>query len=149
MFTPYTDEVNAFVRQTMETFGVHIASICGMGLSNDVDIAALTPEQILAFTRDKRDTIPATADLCFFSCTNVRSAEIRQQLSALVSKPFITSNQCFIDYVRALPRIFPQRPLPAPHALQTNSARPDTGRGWIFYAPPLRFLHRPAIIKSE
>lgn len=103
VFTPYTDEVNTFVRQTMETFGVSVVSICGMGLVLDTDIAALTPQQILDFARVNRNTVPTEADLCFFSCTNVRSAEIRQELSALVGKPFITSNQCVIDYVRALP----------------------------------------------
>lgn len=103
VFTPYTDEVNAFVRQTMETFGVSVASICGMGLILDADIAALSPEQISDFVYANRDNVPDEADLCFFSCTNVRSAEIRQELSDLIGKTFITSNQCVIDYVRNLP----------------------------------------------
>ena len=103
VFTPYTDEVNAFVRQTMETFGVSVASICGMGLILDGDIAALSPQQILDFVRINRNNVDTEADLCFFSCTNVRSAEIRQELSDLVGKPFVTSNQCVIDYVRNLP----------------------------------------------
>ena len=103
IFTPYTDEVNAFVRQTMETFGIHVVSIQGMGLVSDTEIAALTPDQILESVRTQRDSVPDDADLCFFSCTNVRSAEIRQELSALLGKPVITSNQCVIDYIRTLP----------------------------------------------
>jgi len=103
MFTPYTDEVNAFVRQTMESFGIPVSSICGMGLVQDTDIAALTPQQILDFAREQRGTVSPEADLCFFSCTNVRSAEIRAELATIVGKPFITSNQCVIDYVRSLP----------------------------------------------
>ncbi len=64
------------------------------------DIAALTPEKILAFARHTAWDLPRETDLCFFSCTNVRSAEIRQELSAVLKVPVITSNQCVIDFVR-------------------------------------------------
>lgn len=102
MFTPYTGDVNAFVKGTMEKFGVNVCFISGMGLVSDIDIAALRPDEILAYVADRKDQIPPEADLCFFSCTNVRSAEIRDQLAQLVGRPFITSNQCVIDYVKAL-----------------------------------------------
>ena len=64
------------------------------------DIAALTPEKILAFARHTAWDLPKETDLCFFSCTNVRSAEIWQELSAVLKVPVITSNQCVIDFVR-------------------------------------------------
>lgn len=77
-----------------------MAFIRGMGLVSDNDIAALTPEKILAFARHTAWDLPGETDLCFFSCTNVRSAEIRQELSAVLKVPVITSNQCMIDFVR-------------------------------------------------
>ena len=100
ILTPYTEDVNAFFKKTMEEFGVSVAFIRGMGLVSDNDIAALTPEKILAFARHTAWDLPRETDLCFFSCTNVRSAEIRQELSAVLKVPVITSNQCVIDFVR-------------------------------------------------
>lgn len=103
MLTPYTDEVNAFMKQTMEMFDVNVCFIAGMGVTCDTEIAALKPEEILSFAGTQKDRIPEEADLCFFSCTNVRSAEIREELSQLVGRPFITSNQCVIDYIKSMP----------------------------------------------
>lgn len=100
ILTPYTEDVNAFFKKTMEEFGVSVAFIRGMGLVSDNDIAALTPEKILAFSRHTAWDLPRETDLCFFSCTNVRSAEIRQELSAVLKVLVITSNQCVIDFVR-------------------------------------------------
>ena len=100
ILTPYTEDVNAFFKKTMEEFGVSVAFIRGMGLVSDNDIAALTPEKILAFARHTAWDLPRETDLCFFSCTNVHSAEIRQELSAVLKVPVITSNQCVIDFVR-------------------------------------------------
>lgn len=104
VLTPYTREVNCFLRETLETFGVSVCHIAGMGLSGDGDIAALEPQAILDYTRSQRSSIPARTELCFFSCTNARSAEIRDQLEACAGRPFITSNQCVIDYIKALDR---------------------------------------------
>lgn len=103
ILTPYTQEVNAFFQSTMEKFDVNVSFIAGMGLSSDNEIAALKPAEILSYARSQKERIPHSADLCFFSCTNVRAAEIRSQLSDLMGLPFITSNQCVIDYIKSLP----------------------------------------------
>jgi len=102
VLTPYIQEVNIFFRKTMETFGVEMCSIAGMGLPSGNDIAALEPSTILDYARSQREHIPAQADLCFFSCTNVRSTEIREQLEECLGRPVITSNQCVIRYIQSL-----------------------------------------------
>ena len=51
VLTPYIQEVNIFFRKTMETFGVEMCSIAGMGLPSDNDIAALKPSTILDYAR--------------------------------------------------------------------------------------------------
>lgn len=102
ILTPYTDEVNAFFRNTMEAFGVNVGYMAGIGLVSDNDIAALTPEEIKDFARKSAHELPEEADLCFFSCTNVRSAEVRDELSQILERPVITSNQCVIDFVKSL-----------------------------------------------
>lgn len=102
VLTPYTDEVNAFIRKTIERFGVHVPFIAGMGSPDDTQVAALKPEQILDYARSQKERIPETADLCFFSCTNVCWAEVRSELAEIMGKPFITSNQCVMDHIRSL-----------------------------------------------
>ena len=102
VLTPYTRPVNDFFRKTMADFGVEVCRIDGMGLSEDLDIAALEPSAILDYARAQVEHIPAQADLCFFSCTNLRSAEIRGQLEQCLGRPVITSNQCVIDYIQSL-----------------------------------------------
>ena len=103
VFTPYTNEVNAFLKNTMETFGVNVIYMAGIGLVSDNDIAALTPKEIKSFAQKKAPELPEETDLCFFSCTNVRSAEVREDLSQILGRPLITSNQCVIDFIKGLP----------------------------------------------
>lgn len=102
VLTPYTSQVNVFFKETMEKFGVPVPYISGMGLSSDNEIAALKPMEILAYAQSQSKQIPECADLCFFSCTNVRAAEICGQLEECVGRPLITSNQCVIDYIKSL-----------------------------------------------
>lgn len=103
ILTPYTDEVNAFFKNTMEAFGVNVVYMAGIGLVSDNDIAALTPEEIKSFAQKKAPELPEETDLCFFSCTNVRSAEVRDELCKILGRPMITSNQCVIDFIKGLP----------------------------------------------
>ena len=103
VFTPYTQEVNRFFRATLESFGVSVSWMAGMGLSDDGEIAALNPEAVFAFAEGQKASFPGQTDLCFFACTNVRAAEIRDRLAQCLGRPCITSNQCIIDYIRSLP----------------------------------------------
>ena len=102
VLTPYTQQVNQFFAKTLEQFQVSVCYIAGMGLVNDGDIAALTPDEIVAYGHRQSQMIPPEADLCFFSCTNVRAAEVIKQLTQAVGKPVISSNQCVVDYIRRL-----------------------------------------------
>lgn len=103
VLTPYSEEVNRFFRETIERFGVQISYISGMGLSIDTEVAALKPKDILAYAQAQKGLIPGHTDLCFFSCTNLRAAEIRTHLEGLMECPCISSNQCVIDWIKALP----------------------------------------------
>ncbi len=103
ILTPYTGEVNAFFRAAMEQFGVSVTAIAGMGLLKDPEIAATTPGHILRFARAQAETLSRDAELCFVSCTNLRAAEIRGELSAALGIPVITTNQCIADYLKSLP----------------------------------------------
>ena len=99
VLTPYIDEVNQFFQEAMEQFDVEVSFINGMGLLRDQEIAAVQPEEILAFAQREKACIPSTAELCFFSCTNFRAAEICKELSQVLGMPVITTNQCIIDHV--------------------------------------------------
>ena len=86
----------------MVQFGIEIVYMTGMGLVADQDIAALKPEQILQFAAAQKDAIPADTQVCFYSCTNVRSTEIHATLSEALDMPVITSNQSVINYINSL-----------------------------------------------
>lgn len=103
ILTPYNDAVNRFFRETITRCGVQVSYISGMGLSADTEIAALKPAEILAYAQRQKNLLPDHTDLCFFSCTNVRAAELCDRLAVLMGLPCISSNQCVIDYIKSMP----------------------------------------------
>lgn len=102
VLTPYIPEVNIFCREVMEKLDIPVNYIAGMGIVRDRDTADLKPEQILAFAREQKDKFPEDTDLCFFSCTNLRAAEILPELSEVLGIPCISSNQAVMHYVKSL-----------------------------------------------
>ena len=59
-------------------------------------------ERILAFARTQRHTLSPDAELCFVSCTNLRAAGIRRELSSALGLPVLTANQCIADHLISL-----------------------------------------------
>lgn len=91
--TPYLDEVNREEGIYLEERGFDIVNMQGMNLTNDFDIARVSPRFIKKFAADvDRDD----ADAVFISCGALRSAEIAEELEKIIGKPVVTSNQAFI-----------------------------------------------------
>ncbi len=100
LFTPYTLEVNEFVRENFEAFGVQVAYDNGMGYLNDVDIGEILPERVYEFILSYKEQLEElNADLCFISCTNLRSMEIREALERELNIPVLTSNYCVYRFI--------------------------------------------------
>lgn len=94
--TAYIDELNKDIEATLRHRGFEVAGITGLGITDNFSIASVSPEEIVEFTLaavgefDQFETV-------FISCTNLRAAEVADQLVATLGVPVITSNLAAID----------------------------------------------------
>ena len=97
VITPYIDELNAAIRAGLEKRGLRVAGISGLGLTDNLDIGAVSPRQILELA--ERELAGLEFDLLFVSCTNFRAFEAREALAQRFGVPVVTSNQATFDAV--------------------------------------------------
>src|SRR5690606_28337596 len=67
--TPYIDELNDRIRASIQAEGIEVTGIHGMGISNNFDIASVTPNEIYDFVQGTVGP-RVQADALFLSCTN-------------------------------------------------------------------------------
>lgn len=89
--TPYVDALNEKIAESLEADGLDVVKISGLGITDNVAIADVTPEEITAFA--VRELSGAPIDLVFVSCTNFRAVEAIPQLRRRFNLPIVTSNQ--------------------------------------------------------
>lgn len=94
VITPYIDELNKRVKKSIEDDGVEVVSIDGFGIDVNFMLAAVTPEEIFKFAKER--LAGTKADGLFMSCTNFRAMEVYKQLEKELGIPVITSNQVAI-----------------------------------------------------
>lgn len=100
VLTPYVDELNQAIRASLETSaGVSVHGIHGLGIDENVRIADVTPEEIVAFARSTFEGQPI--DLLVVSCTNFRALEAIGELAAVIGVPVVTSNHAALEAVLA------------------------------------------------
>ncbi len=97
--TPYVDELNEKIRESIEADGVEVVSISGLGITDNFEIARVPPERIVDFALS---TVPGDVDLVFASCTNFAAVTARAELSRRLGLPVITSNQAVLEAAVAL-----------------------------------------------
>lgn len=88
--TPYIDEVNEEERRFLESHGIKVMRIKGLGIKNNLDIGRIPPEEVYRFARS---IYSEGADALFISCTNLRTIEIIELLERDLGIPVVTSNQ--------------------------------------------------------
>jgi maleate isomerase len=91
--TPYVDELNRREREFFEALGYEVRTIRGLGIRDDRDIAAQSPETAY---RLAREVDGPDVDCLFVSCTNFPTLPVIQALEADTGKPVVTSNQATI-----------------------------------------------------
>lgn len=102
VFTPYIDELNETIKSCLEEDGIEVLSIQGMGITVNFDIGVVTPEEILAFAKERYKD--PDADALFFSCTNMRAMDAVPILEKEFGKPIVTSNQAAVETVNRIYR---------------------------------------------
>lgn len=97
--TPYIDDLNERIRASIEAEGIEVSAMHGMGISNNFDIASVTPEQIYDFVQAKiGPRVPG--DALFLSCTNFNALSALSLLKVPYDVPIVTSNLAALQAVR-------------------------------------------------
>jgi maleate isomerase len=97
--TPYVDELNERIQASIEAEGIEVSAMHGMGISNNFDIASVTPDQIYDFVQSRIGP-QMTADALFLSCTNFNALSALSLLKIAYDVPIVTSNLAALQAVR-------------------------------------------------
>jgi maleate isomerase len=97
VITPYVDELNEKIGQSIEADGIEVAAIDGLGITENFAIAGVEPDEIVAFAR--RTLEGHAIDLVFASCTNFRAVEAIAGITDALGVPAVTSNQAVLEAV--------------------------------------------------
>lgn len=89
VLTPYTLETSRPMADYFLDLGFDIARFTCLGLTDDREMARISPEEIVAFAKEA--TAPE-CDALFISCTAVRAAGVAAEIEAAIGKPVVTSN---------------------------------------------------------
>ena len=98
IITPYVEDLTMCVAAAAAAPGREVVAAHGMGIDVNVELADPTPEDIVAFAREKLEGIGM--DGLFVSCTNFRALEAVPALEATFKVPVVTSNSAVIEAVR-------------------------------------------------
>ncbi|WP_439615770.1 ectoine utilization protein EutA [Shinella sp.] len=89
VLTPYTIETSKPMADYFIALGFDIARFTCLGLTDDREMARISPAEIVAFAKEA--TAP-DCDALFISCTAVRAAGVAAEIEAGIGKPVVTSN---------------------------------------------------------
>jgi maleate isomerase len=89
ILTPYTLDTSRPMADYFLALGFDIARFTCLGLTDDREMARISPEEIVAFAKEA--TAP-DCDALFISCTAVRAAGVAAKIEAAIGKPVVTSN---------------------------------------------------------
>jgi maleate isomerase len=91
--TPYADELNSIEVDYLESAGVDIVALNGLGIPTGQEIGRRFPEsayrQVASMDRQGAEAV-------VISCANYRTDEITESLEGDLGKPVVTSNQALL-----------------------------------------------------
>lgn len=89
VLTPYTLETSRPMADYFLALGFDIARFTCLGLTDDRDMARISPAEIVAFAKE---AMAPDSDALFISCTAVRAAGVAAEIEAAIGRPVVTSN---------------------------------------------------------
>jgi len=93
LLTPYIDEVHRREIDFLLAKGFQVEGGANLGIDTNAQMSELEPKTILDWAQRN---ISEAADVCFLSCTAIKSAPVIAELERLCRKPVVTSNQAMI-----------------------------------------------------
>jgi maleate isomerase len=92
--TPYVDELNEKIKESIEADGVEVVHITGLGMTENFEIARVPTDKIVEFTVQSLSGLDI--DLAFASCTNFGAVAAIPSISEKLGLPVISSNQAVL-----------------------------------------------------
>jgi maleate isomerase len=99
VITPYVDELNQKIKESLEADGLEVVGIDGLGITENFAIAQVRPEDIVDFA--ERSFGDSDIDLLFASCTNFRALEAVDAIEERIGVPALSSNLAVLEGVLA------------------------------------------------
>jgi maleate isomerase len=93
--TPYIEEINKREKIFMESIGFEVVYEKGLGISDTIEIAKISPGTVYRLGREAIAKAPE-ADTLFLSCGNMRTIEVLSALEKDTGRPVISSNQALL-----------------------------------------------------
>jgi len=90
VITPYTEDINQKEVAFLESAGIKVRSITGLGLVDNLEIGRQDPASLIPIVRE--NYMPNAEGGVFISCTNLRTIEIIQPLEDELRVPVFSSN---------------------------------------------------------
>lgn len=87
--TPYIDVLNRLERAFLESHGIEVTAIRGLGIVRNVEIGRTEGAAVEELVR----AVAGGADAVFISCTNLPTIGLIEPLEAGLRRPIVTSNQ--------------------------------------------------------
>jgi maleate cis-trans isomerase len=91
LVTPYIEAVHRREIGFLAEHGLAVVGGGWLGVDRNTEMAGIAPDAIAAQAREAAAGL--SADVCFISCTAIRSAGVIAELEASLGMPVITSNQ--------------------------------------------------------
>jgi maleate isomerase len=85
--TPYTESINKRLTEYLKSHDFSIESICGMGISRNLDFGQISAQSVYSFA--KRSFV--RSDALFIPCTNLDTLEILGALQDDLGVPVVTA----------------------------------------------------------
>jgi maleate isomerase len=89
--TPYPEALTGPIKAGLEADGLAVPAAAGLGLTDSLEIAAISPEAIVRFAVATFRRGPA--DAVFVACCTFRGFDARDAVAAELGVPVVTSNQ--------------------------------------------------------
>jgi maleate isomerase len=98
VITPYVDELNERIRDSIEADGTRVATIAGLGITDNFEIAEVDADEIVALAERALGELARSGQigLAFASCTNFGAMAARRAIADRLGVPVITSNQAVL-----------------------------------------------------
>jgi maleate isomerase len=98
VITPYVDELNEKIKESIQADGIDVAGITGLGITDNFRIAEVGHDEIVAFAVRVLGPLAAEGviDLAFASCTNFGAMAARPDIAERLDLPVVTSNQAVL-----------------------------------------------------